>query len=159
VSWARTAGRALQRLTDAILIASLVGQFGALSLQVFTRYVMNSPVSWSEEVALHLFVWMIFIGAAYGVRLGAHPSMSLIASIESRFPLVLHCQRMISVALLSGMGLLGGALAVVNRGTLSPNAEISQLFLYGAVPVGAALTLVEIFLRDDLSSGGGGSTI
>ena len=29
MSWARTTGRGLQRLTDAILIVSVVGQFGA----------------------------------------------------------------------------------------------------------------------------------
>jgi TRAP-type C4-dicarboxylate transport system permease small subunit len=102
---------------------------------------------------------MVFVGAAYGVRLGAHPSVSLISPLEKRFTLLMHCQRLITVAFLVGLGALGATLAVLNRDTLSPNAQISQLFLYGAVPVGVILMLVEIFMRNDLSSGGGGSIV
>ena len=43
----------------------------AVCLQVFFRYVLLRPLSWSEELARYCFVWLSFIGAsmALGQRL------------------------------------------------------------------------------------------
>ena len=41
-------------------------------LQVFFRYVLNNSLSWSEELARYLFIWMIYIGISYGVKLDKH---------------------------------------------------------------------------------------
>ena len=32
--------------------------------QVFSRYIMDAPVTWSDEVAQLLLVWATFLGAA-----------------------------------------------------------------------------------------------
>ncbi|MDO5397910.1 MAG: TRAP transporter small permease [bacterium] len=32
--------------------------------QVFTRYILNNPSSWSEELVSYLFAWMALIGAS-----------------------------------------------------------------------------------------------
>ena len=34
-----------------------------LALQVGSR-VLDAPLSWTEEVARHLFIWMVFFGAS-----------------------------------------------------------------------------------------------
>lgn len=36
---------------------------GLTVMQVFTRYVLNNPFQWTEELAAHLLIWMVFIGA------------------------------------------------------------------------------------------------
>lgn len=41
-------------------------------LQVFFRYVLNNSLSWSEELARYLFIWMIYIGISYGVKMDKH---------------------------------------------------------------------------------------
>lgn len=35
---------------------------------VFFRYVLNSPIIWSEELAKFLLVWMVFLAASTSVR-------------------------------------------------------------------------------------------
>src|SRR5262245_8261648 len=40
--------------------------------QVFSRYVLNSPLSWSDEVAQLLLVWAAFLGAAVGIKRNSH---------------------------------------------------------------------------------------
>ncbi|MFV0395023.1 MAG: TRAP transporter small permease subunit [Coprobacillaceae bacterium] len=35
------------------------------SWQVFTRYILNNPSTTSEITAKYMFVWLVFIGAAY----------------------------------------------------------------------------------------------
>ena len=41
-------------------------------LQVFFRYVLNNSLSWSEELARYLFIWMIYIGISLGVKMDKH---------------------------------------------------------------------------------------
>ena len=41
-------------------------------LGVFSRYVIGSTFTWYDEIARLLFVWIVFLGAAVGVRRGAH---------------------------------------------------------------------------------------
>ncbi len=43
-----------------------------LGLQVFMRYVMQNSLSWSEELSRYLFVWLIYIGIAYGAKIMRH---------------------------------------------------------------------------------------
>ncbi|MBI2323232.1 MAG: TRAP transporter small permease [Chloroflexi bacterium] len=139
------AGALLQHLTDWALVVTVGGQFAVLVLQVFTRYVLNRPIGWSEEVALHLFIWMTFLGAAYGTRLRSHPRVAVVGAWErGALPWLVPFQKAVAVVFLVGLGGAGAALAVANQSILSPNAEISQLFLYGAAPVGALLMLVEM---------------
>jgi TRAP-type C4-dicarboxylate transport system permease small subunit len=40
--------------------------------QFFSRYVMDSPLAWSEEVARYLLVCVGFLGAIMGVRRNSH---------------------------------------------------------------------------------------
>lgn len=41
-------------------------------LQVFYRFILRAPLVWSEEMALFLFQWSVFMGAALAVRQGGH---------------------------------------------------------------------------------------
>ena len=40
--------------------------------QVFTRYVMNNPAGWTEEIARYFLVAVVFIGASMSVRKNNH---------------------------------------------------------------------------------------
>ncbi|HAE21830.1 MAG TPA: TRAP transporter small permease, partial [Spirochaetaceae bacterium] len=54
----------------------------AMVLIIFTnvvlRYVFSSGLMWSEEVALLLAVWFIFIAMSLGVKQGLHINITLI---------------------------------------------------------------------------------
>ena len=36
-----------------------------MAAQVVTRYVLNAPLTWSEEFSRYSFVWISYIGCAY----------------------------------------------------------------------------------------------
>ena len=147
VLWACRVGSFLQRLTDWALIAAVGGMFVTLFYQVFTRYALNRPIAWGEEVALHLFVWMVFLGAAYGVRRMEHPRLSAVAGLEGRVPALVALQFAVVIFFVVGLIATGAAQAYSNRDIFSPNAGISQFFLYAAVPAGGVLMLVELLMR------------
>ncbi|HVN98270.1 MAG TPA: TRAP transporter large permease subunit [Syntrophorhabdaceae bacterium] len=47
--------------------------------QVTNRYIFGSPLSWTEEAARILFIWMIFVGAYLALRMNAHISIESFA--------------------------------------------------------------------------------
>lgn len=53
--------RVIVMITVAIMGISIVAQ-------VFCRYVLNSPLVWSEELARYAMVWMTFYGVSVALR-------------------------------------------------------------------------------------------
>ena len=47
-------------------------------LQVFLRYVLNRPTSWSEEIALFGLIWFGLIAVAVGVRRHEHVAITFL---------------------------------------------------------------------------------
>lgn len=43
-----------------------------IATQVFTRYGLNRPIIWVEELATYSFIWGTFIGASLGLKHGRH---------------------------------------------------------------------------------------
>ena len=55
----------------------------AITVQVFTRYVLGRPIAWVEESATYAFIWMVFVGASLGLKKGRH---IYIATFGSHLP-------------------------------------------------------------------------
>ena len=51
-----------------------------LILQICTRYFLGDPLSWTEEVSRHLFVWLVFFGASGAIRMAASVAITASAS-------------------------------------------------------------------------------
>ena len=41
-------------------------------IQVVARYVFHNSLTWSEELARYIFIWLIFLGISYGSHLRKH---------------------------------------------------------------------------------------
>lgn len=67
-----------KRGTELICVVLFATMFGAFLVQVFTRYVLNDPVSWSSEVALLAYLWIIFFAGATIVPIEDHISFDMI---------------------------------------------------------------------------------
>jgi len=52
-------------------------------MQVILRYIFMSPLSWPEELARYLLIWISCLGSAYAVREGMHIS---VAFIKNKLP-------------------------------------------------------------------------
>jgi len=66
----------MRSLLDRIVGGALALVMGGMTVLVFAsvvlRYVLNSPVTWSEELASLLFAWLTFVGAYVGFRSRSH---------------------------------------------------------------------------------------
>ena len=50
------------------MVALLSVMFATFIVQIFSRYVLNSPVGWSEEVIITAWLWTVLWGAAFVIR-------------------------------------------------------------------------------------------
>lgn len=62
----------LDRLEEWLVVVMLALMTLVTFLQVVMRYGFNSGYSWALELTTIFFAVMIFAGASYGVRVGAH---------------------------------------------------------------------------------------
>jgi C4-dicarboxylate transporter DctQ subunit len=57
----------LKARADNVSAALLAAMFAAFVLQIFTRYVMNNPLSWTQEVCLTTWLWLVLWGSAFSL--------------------------------------------------------------------------------------------
>jgi C4-dicarboxylate transporter DctQ subunit len=52
-------------------------------LNVFVRYVLKSNIHWAMEFTVIAFAWLIFLGAAWGIKVGAHIGVDTLINLFS----------------------------------------------------------------------------
>jgi len=113
-------------------------------LGVFSRYVMARTFTWYDEIARLLFVWIVFLGAAVGVRRSAHFRLHLLVD---RFPPGLRrVAHVVGVLVVMGFGLLliqqGWKLVELGQFQRTPVMGLSKQYVYLSVPAGGALIVL-----------------
>lgn len=68
----RTGSGGIMRLFEHVVVLCLAVMVVLVFGNVVLRYVFNSGISFSEEIARLLFVWLTFIGAVVAMRDQAH---------------------------------------------------------------------------------------
>jgi TRAP-type C4-dicarboxylate transport system permease small subunit len=132
--------RVLRAAENIFIGLLLAGTVLTILAQVFFRYALAQPLSWSTEVATGLLLYIAFIGFAIGVRDNAHVALNL---FERR--LGDRGRRAVRIIELVA---LGGVLLALGIGTVQYMAEQSDVTtpaglplwtILLAIPLGAAL--------------------
>ena len=117
-------------------------------LTVIYRYFLLAPISWGEEMSRFLFIALSMLGAALAVKDRSHFTITI---LTSRFPAFVRLWLQVGIAL--GTSLLlgividkGWGLTLLNRNQESPALGVPMSIPYSAVPVGAMLMLVFLWL-------------
>ncbi|PKL08158.1 MAG: TRAP transporter small permease [Spirochaetae bacterium HGW-Spirochaetae-7] len=113
---------------------------------VVLRYGFNSGLMWSEEVALLLSVWFIFIAMSLGVKQGLHINITLIPvaklpRVVARALDVLKSIVILGVAVV--MLLDGWKLVAITMKSIMPATQWPAGLLYAALPVSAVIMIYE----------------
>jgi TRAP-type C4-dicarboxylate transport system permease small subunit len=138
--------RALDRVIDWTTIGLMAVLAAVVVVAVVTRYFLNLPLAWSEEVSRYSFIWATFLGAAICLREGTHLSVDLLVrrlSPDRRRHAATAAR--VLMALLLGIVLYSGIeVTRVTHAQQSPALGIPMSWVYLAVPVGATLMLLEL---------------
>jgi TRAP-type C4-dicarboxylate transport system permease small subunit len=61
-----------------IPIISFILMFVSFLLQVFFRYVVRLPLTWTQEIIVQGFIWTVLFGACYTMRTRSHIKFTMI---------------------------------------------------------------------------------
>ena len=78
--------RWLDKLEEWIVMLMLAAMTGLTFVQVVLRYGFNSGFGWALELTTVFFAAMIFVGASYGVRVGAHIGVDALVKLMAPGP-------------------------------------------------------------------------
>lgn len=77
----QTMSRGLARVTGWVIIAMTTVMMASLILQVFSRYVIGQGFTWTEELALFLFTWVVLLAATTAIRDDGHVRLQLVVDL------------------------------------------------------------------------------
>ncbi len=113
-------------------------------IQVFNRFVLKTPLAWSEDLAMLLFQWMVFLGAALGVKRMRHFGIELVVkqlpararhALELAVPVIIGIVALIMVS--QGITLLS-----FNMTRMYGTMNLSYTWAYLPIPVSGVLILL-----------------
>ena len=130
---------------ELTLCAILLAMTAVTFAQVVARYVFEAPLSWSEELARYLQVWLIMLGSAVCLRKGLHLTVDYaVHSLPSSAKRTLRLVSLAAIIFFLGVVFVSGVLliaATVSQRT--PALQVPIWVVYLAIPVGSFLMLLE----------------
>jgi len=129
-------------------ISATVGIAVVVAISVFWRYVLNDSLTWAEELAKILMVWLVFVGAPIALRVGDHVAIQI---VPNALPERLRSLLMVMISLLvvsfcSVIMVQSSYFAWNGRSQiLIAIGEYSMLWVFAAIPFGlAAMLLISV---------------
>jgi TRAP-type C4-dicarboxylate transport system permease small subunit len=114
--------------------------------QVFSRYILANPSSFTDELARYLMIWLGVLGAAYVAGKGNHVAITYFSEKFSpknyrKVRVFIHLT--ILVFALLGMLIGGSRLVYITLvlGQLSPALKIPLGLVYLVIPISGALII------------------
>ncbi len=134
----------LTRLLDAVVIGLAGLLFCLLNYAVFTRFILNDSVSWSEELPAHILATLTFIGAAYLTRTSEHLGFDAVVRILSPgLKRAVMAGNLILMAFFGGLLAWYGGIAAASFGSrMLISVDLPMALFRYAMPVGGALIAV-----------------
>lgn len=132
-------------LEEVLLIALLAVTSIIVFAQVIMRFVFQNSLTWSEELARYLFIWMIYIGVSYGIRNHSHLKVdALDALFGPRGRLITDIiVQLLLLAFIATMTWFGWNI-VLRATRLSAAMSMPMRYVYLAPVVGFALSIIRL---------------
>lgn len=125
--------RGLEYLCAGLLFLIVIIVFS----NVIGRYFLHTPIRWSDEVSLFLFLWLAYLGALAALMTGRHYSFP---GLIDMFPakLRLAAKTLSDLMVLAILGVLvwcGGQLVDLLQFQRSPAIDLPVYYVYAALPI------------------------
>ena len=142
--------KVLSNMVEGVAATLVVALAIVVFLQVFNRYVLKAPLAWSEDLAMLLFQWVTFLGAAIGVKRMRHFGIELVVrnlpekfhrAIEYIIPVFVGIVALIMVT--EGVELLS-----YNRARIYSSMNLSYTWAYLPIPISGCLIILYLIRQE-----------
>ena len=142
----------IERLAAYPCIAATGAMTVVVLLGVLFRYVLQSPLSWSEEVARYLMIWAASLAVSIGIMRREHLGITFLIS---RIPpsAQKYAALLVNLAVLWFLWILtkfGYYMALEGQTQLSPvlaKYRVNMMWSLSAIPVAGALAIIQTVLQ------------
>ncbi|WP_420601889.1 TRAP transporter small permease [Flagellimonas sp.] len=140
----------MRKTIDKVLGGTLIIIMSVMVLnvlwQVFTRFVMGTPSSFTDELARYLMIWVGILGAAYAAGKDMHVAIDVFPqrfSKETQKKLSVTVKIIVMLFALSAMVIGGSRLVYVTYvlEQLSPALQIPLAYVYLVIPISGLLVI------------------
>ncbi|WP_171753632.1 TRAP transporter small permease subunit [Vibrio sp. MACH09] len=117
--------------------------------QVFSRYVLNDPSSFTDELARYTMIWFGLSGASYLFGKNGHLAITLfIGSVNHKYRKHFHALiNLISIVFIS-LAMIKGGVLLMGRTMMqySPALQIPMAYVYLVLPLTGLLMVIYLTL-------------
>lgn len=136
--------KVIVKIVGILLILILAALAVCCILQVFTRYVLNDSLTWTEELARFCFIWGGILGIVLAFKEKSHARIMI---VFDRFPQKIRgfleiCSNLLAVYMGCLMVRYGWEMAAGGMEVLSPQLNIPMGWVYASVPVTGILIIL-----------------
>ena len=136
----------LLEITKKLMVIFSTAMISIILYGVFRRYILNKAVPWSEELAIFLMIWIIYLGISVAEKEKMHIGMSALQdmlpdAVKNYLKLFINLLILIFLIMISYGGI---RLSVSVIQQTSPALRLSFFWPYLSVPVGAMLMIIQI---------------
>jgi TRAP-type C4-dicarboxylate transport system permease small subunit len=137
---------ALRRAREAVVMVLMAVLVVVVVTSVIFRYVLLSPLTWSEEVGRYLMIWTGFLAASIAVQQGMHVGIDFVFQWvgPGTAAWLRRLARGVTAIFLLIVTAYGFMLVVSLWDQWSPVLQFRMTWPYLAIPVGSLLMLVEL---------------
>lgn len=151
-AWLRAIRAVESTLTRAALGFAMVGvalMAGFTCYQVFMRFIVGQPSTWSEVLVRSIMIWTVYLAAAAAFREGAMIAAEVLVRAVPR-PLGKAMQifaGLLSLVFLAILVWTGIDMVGRTQNQTLSGLEIPIFWIYLALPIGASLAMLAVFVR------------
>lgn len=135
---------AINRGVEGLLFALGLSMSLVVAAQVFSRYVLNHSLFWSEELARYFLVWLTFLGATVAYHRGVHPGVDVLyrrlsPGFQRAFRILVH---LAAIGLFGVMTVYGVRFAWFVRLQITPALGMPKWVVLGIIPLAGLIFLL-----------------
>lgn len=138
--------RSLNKLTESITMSLLLAMVCLVLLQVFSRILIGSSFSWTNELARYMLVWLVFLGGGIVFQHGAHIGMeALVEKFSANIQRII--QILVSVICILFFIILiviGTEFSNTSMTLTSPALKIPMGIVYSVIPISGVLQIINV---------------
>lgn len=149
----------LTKLLHVLAGVSFIAMVALTCWQVFTRYVLQNPSSWSEELVSYLFAWASLLGAS--LVTGERGHMNIPILIEKLSPSMQRALGILSELVAFAFSLIilvygGVQITQLAMGQMTSSLGVAVGVFYVVMPLCGVLNMIYTVLNiADICKGGG----
>lgn len=137
--------KAVNTLLRFVLAALVAVMVLACCWQVITRFVLNDPSKYTEELLRYMLIWLTMLGAPYAYGAGKQLTIDLlVVKFSPKGQIFARIFAELVVLALSAAALVyGGITVAINaHGQISAAMQLPMEFYYACIPIGGALMIL-----------------